>query len=38
MTHYRRCLELLERLLTDSPLVMQLRSELNQLARAPAFA
>ena len=38
MTHYRRCLELHERLLTDSPLVMQLRSELNQLARAPAFA
>jgi (p)ppGpp synthase/HD superfamily hydrolase len=38
MTHYRRCLELLERLLTDSPLVTQLRSELNQLARAPAFA
>jgi (p)ppGpp synthase/HD superfamily hydrolase len=31
MTHYRRCLELLERGLTDSPLVDQLRVELNQL-------
>lgn len=28
LTHYRRCLELLERLLSDSPLVAQLRSEL----------
>ncbi len=37
MTHYRRCLELLERLLGDSPLVAQLRLELGRLA-APAFA
>jgi (p)ppGpp synthase/HD superfamily hydrolase len=28
LTHYRRCLELLERLLSDSPLVAQLRAEL----------
>jgi (p)ppGpp synthase/HD superfamily hydrolase len=35
MTHYRRCLELLERLLSDSPLVAQLRIELG---RVPAFA
>jgi (p)ppGpp synthase/HD superfamily hydrolase len=37
MTHYRRCLELLERLLSDSPLVAQLRIELGRVA-APAFA
>jgi (p)ppGpp synthase/HD superfamily hydrolase len=37
MTHYRRCLELLERLLNDSPLVAQLRLELNRIP-APAFA
>ena len=37
MTHYRRCLELLERLLGDSPLVSQLRNELDELA-TPAFA
>jgi (p)ppGpp synthase/HD superfamily hydrolase len=37
MTHYRRCLELLERLLSDSPLVAQLRVELANVA-APAFA
>jgi (p)ppGpp synthase/HD superfamily hydrolase len=41
MTHYRRCLELLERLLNDSPLVAQLRVELGQIAApspSPAFA
>lgn len=39
MTHYRRCLELLERLLGDSPLVAQLRIELGRVAApAPAFA
>lgn len=39
MTHYRRCLELLERLLSDSPLVAQLRVELGRVALpAPAFA
>jgi (p)ppGpp synthase/HD superfamily hydrolase len=37
LTHYRRCLELLERLLGDSPLVSQLRNELDNLA-TPAFA
>ncbi len=37
MTHYRRCLELLERLLSDSPLVAQLRLELGRLT-APALA
>ncbi len=37
LTHYRRCLELLERLLIDSPLVVQLRTELDKLA-APALA
>ncbi|MBV9605508.1 MAG: bifunctional (p)ppGpp synthetase/guanosine-3',5'-bis(diphosphate) 3'-pyrophosphohydrolase [Solirubrobacterales bacterium] len=37
LTHYRRCLELLERLLSDSPLVAQLRTELERFA-APAFA
>lgn len=37
LTHYRRCLELLERLLSDSPLVMQLRTEFDRVA-APALA
>ena len=37
MTHYWCCLELLERLLGDSPLVAQLRVELGRLA-APTFA
>jgi (p)ppGpp synthase/HD superfamily hydrolase len=37
MTHYRRCLELLERLMADSPLVAQLRSEFDRIA-APAYA
>jgi (p)ppGpp synthase/HD superfamily hydrolase len=37
MIHYQRCLELLERLLSDSPLVAQLRLELNRLS-APALA
>jgi (p)ppGpp synthase/HD superfamily hydrolase len=38
LTHYRRCLELLERLLSDSPLVAQLRAELEKLTPAPALA
>ena len=41
MTHYRRCLELLERLLADSPLVVQLRAEFDLVAaggRQRAFA
>lgn len=41
MTHYRRCLELLERLLPDSPLVTQLRAEFDHVAagtRRRAFA
>ncbi len=38
LTHYRRCLELLERLLSDSPLVAQLRRELERLAAVPALA
>jgi len=37
LTHYRRCLELLERRLSDSPLVAQLRSEFDRLTAAPAF-
>jgi (p)ppGpp synthase/HD superfamily hydrolase len=37
MTHYRRCLELLERLLADSPLVAQLRVELAKVG-TPALA
>jgi (p)ppGpp synthase/HD superfamily hydrolase len=37
LTHYRRCLELLERLLSDSPLVSQLRAEFERVA-APAVA
>jgi len=32
LTHYRRCLELLERLLADSPLVVQLRTEFDRVA------
>src|SRR5581483_7232590 len=35
LTHYRRCLELLERQLSDSPLVEQLRSELGKLSPVP---
>jgi (p)ppGpp synthase/HD superfamily hydrolase len=34
MMHYQRCLELLERRLSDSPLVAQLRLELNSLPRS----
>jgi len=37
LIHYRRCLDLLERLLSDSPLVAQLRVELDRIA-APAVA
>jgi (p)ppGpp synthase/HD superfamily hydrolase len=37
LTHYRRCVELLERLLSDSPLVMQLRAEFDRVA-APLAA
>ena len=37
LTHYRRCLELLERLLSDSPLVTQLRAEFDRVA-APIAA
>jgi len=37
ITHYRRCLELLERLLSDSPLVAQLRAEFDRVA-APLAA
>jgi (p)ppGpp synthase/HD superfamily hydrolase len=37
MIHYRHCLELLERLLSDSPLVAQLRLELGRIP-APAIA
>ena len=36
LTHYRRCLELLEQLLADSPLVVQLRTEFDDVA-APAL-
>jgi (p)ppGpp synthase/HD superfamily hydrolase len=32
LTHYRRCLELLERMLSDSPLVTQLRAEFDRVA------
>ena len=32
MTHYRCCLELLERLLSDSPLVVELRVEFDRVA------
>jgi (p)ppGpp synthase/HD superfamily hydrolase len=37
LTHYRRCVELLERLLSDSPLVAQLRAEFDRVA-APLAA
>jgi (p)ppGpp synthase/HD superfamily hydrolase len=37
LTHYRRCVELLERLLSDSPLVTQLRTEFDRVA-APLAA
>lgn len=37
MTHYRRCVELLEQRLGDSPLVTQLRAEFNRVA-LPAAA
>jgi (p)ppGpp synthase/HD superfamily hydrolase len=37
LTHYRRCVELLERLLADSPLVAQLRAEFDRVA-APLAA
>jgi (p)ppGpp synthase/HD superfamily hydrolase len=36
LVHYRRCLELLERLLSDSPLVTALRSELEKVTARPA--
>ncbi|HTT30555.1 MAG TPA: HD domain-containing protein [Solirubrobacteraceae bacterium] len=35
ITHYRHCLEMLERHLTDSPLVVQLRAELEKRANVP---
>ena len=35
LTHYHRCLELLEDLLTDSPLVKQLRIELESITSSP---
>lgn len=41
LAHYRRCLELLERLLSGSPLVLQLRAEFDRMAacaRRPGFA
>lgn len=42
LTHYQRCAELLEKLLPDSPLLAQLRTELEGLARTggshPALA
>jgi (p)ppGpp synthase/HD superfamily hydrolase len=37
VTHYRRCLELLERLLGDSPLVAQLRADLDRVMAAPVL-
>jgi (p)ppGpp synthase/HD superfamily hydrolase len=37
LTHYRGCLELLERLLADSPLVAQLRVELGRLSGAASL-
>jgi (p)ppGpp synthase/HD superfamily hydrolase len=36
LNHYRHCLELLERHIADSPLVRQLRAELEQRSAAPA--
>ena len=38
LTHYRRCLELLEWRLSDSPLVIQLRAELEQVLARPGVA
>jgi hypothetical protein len=35
LAHYTRCLELLEELLTDSPLVTQLRIELESITGSP---
>jgi (p)ppGpp synthase/HD superfamily hydrolase len=35
LTHYRHCLEMLERQLADSPLVIQLRAELEQRSAVP---
>jgi hypothetical protein len=37
MTHYRRCVEMLEPRSGDSPLVLQLRSEFDQLSASPAL-
>jgi (p)ppGpp synthase/HD superfamily hydrolase len=37
LTHYRRCVELLQQRLSDCPLVMRLRAEFNRVA-APAAA
>jgi (p)ppGpp synthase/HD superfamily hydrolase len=37
LTHFRRCLELLERRLSDSPLVAQLRAEFDRMSAAPAL-
>jgi len=37
LTHYRRCLELLERQLSDSPLVAQLRTEFDRLMATPGL-
>jgi hypothetical protein len=38
LSHYRRCLELLERRLSDSPLVTQLRAELEKVLARPGVA
>ncbi len=35
LTHYRQCLDLLEDLLTDSPLVEQLRNQLEIITSSP---
>jgi (p)ppGpp synthase/HD superfamily hydrolase len=37
VTHYRRCLELLERLLSDSPLVAQFRADFELVMAAPVL-
>jgi (p)ppGpp synthase/HD superfamily hydrolase len=37
LTHYRRCLELLEQRLPDSPLVIQLRAEFDRISATPEF-
>jgi predicted HD phosphohydrolase len=37
LAHYRRCVELLEQVLGDSPLVLQLRAEFDRLVQAPAL-